>query len=189
MTIIVIKFIIFLFYLIQRLSEIYISKRNETYLIKENNGIEKYQSQSKSMKFLHSIWFLLILIFILYQPDKELLYPTLIIPILFILQLIRFYSIKALKKFWIIKIFKFKKFSLYSEGLYQYIRHPNYLVVIIEIFLIPILYNQLLTGLIFFILNLILILDRIKKEEEVLCEFYEYQQYQQKSNKLIPFIY
>jgi methyltransferase len=53
-----------------------------------------------------------------------------------------------------------------KKGPYKYIRHPNYVVVVFELILIPLVFELYLTAALFTILNAIMLTVRIKAEEK-----------------------
>ncbi len=55
-----------------------------------------------------------------------------------------------------------------SGGPYRYVKHPNYVSVVIEIALIPLLFSCYITSAVFSALNFILLWRRIKIEERAL---------------------
>jgi methyltransferase len=54
------------------------------------------------------------------------------------------------------------------KGPFRYVRHPNYLVVIGEIAVLPLAFGAWEIAAIFSLLNLILLLHRIRLEEDAL---------------------
>ncbi len=80
--------------------------------------------------------------------------------------------------------------QLVTSGLYRYIRHPVYTGVILGAFSIPI-YSSSLRGFLVTILVIPLFMYRIGNEERMLIEEYgeEYEEYQEHTWKLIPYIY
>jgi methyltransferase len=58
--------------------------------------------------------------------------------------------------------------ELVSSGPYRWLRHPNYLVVILEIVAIPMVHTAWLTAVVFSFLNLLLLRERIRVEESAL---------------------
>ena len=55
-----------------------------------------------------------------------------------------------------------------TSGPYQWLRHPNYLVVVIEIAAIPMVHGAWLTAVVFTIANLVLLWEHVRVEEEAL---------------------
>jgi protein-S-isoprenylcysteine O-methyltransferase Ste14 len=79
--------------------------------------------------------------------------------------------------------------NLVTSGIYSVIRHPMYLAQLILVLPLVIDYFNL-PRLVVFILLLAVLLIKIRIEERQLAaHFPEYTDYQQKTKKLIPFIY
>ena len=57
--------------------------------------------------------------------------------------------------------------SAIKSGMYKYIKHPNYVIVIAEIAVIPLIFNLYYTALIFSILNAMMLTVRIREENKV----------------------
>jgi methyltransferase len=58
--------------------------------------------------------------------------------------------------------------ALVRHGIYRYIRHPNYLGVELEILAVPLLHSAYFTAAAFGVANLLLLHDRIRREEQAL---------------------
>ncbi len=83
-------------------------------------------------------------------------------------QVLRYWAIKTLGVYWNTKILVVPKHSLVTKGPYKYLRHPNYMAVIAEIAVIPLIFSCYLTSAVFSLINLILLRRRIEIEEDAL---------------------
>ncbi len=59
-------------------------------------------------------------------------------------------------------------------GPYRYVRHPNYSIVIVEMFALPLVHSAYLTALVFSLLNAAVLWQRIRCEEAALWARPEY---------------
>ena len=62
-----------------------------------------------------------------------------------------------------------------QHGIYRYLRHPNYLGVELEILSAPLVHSAYLTSAVFGVANILLLRDRIRREERALegdCKIY-----------------
>ena len=59
---------------------------------------------------------------------------------------------------------------LISDGMYRYIRHPNYLAVILEFAAVPLVAGAWISAVVLSALNAIVLVDRISAEEGLLNE-------------------
>lgn len=160
----------FLFLVVQRLCELVIARRNEKWM-KERGGLERGEEHYKYFVFLHLLFFLSIL-------TEVFLLKRIVIPfqpaffIVFLLaQIARIWCIQSLGKFWNTKVIVLPDFPLVKRGPYRYIKHPNYIIVGIELFVIPLLFGAIITSVIFPFLHIVLIkYIRLPVEERALEE-------------------
>jgi len=85
-----------------------------------------------------------------------------------LLQLMRVWVLVSLGKFWNTKIFRISGKDLVRKGPYKFLKHPNYVVVTCEIFVLPMIFDLYFTAIIFTILNAVMLYVRIGIENKVL---------------------
>lgn len=150
------------FYIIlARVVELIISKRNTTLLLR-NGGIEFFPSHYKFLVIFHCIFIFYFLIksFNTFVYDKNLL-------IIFIfVQLLRFKILYDLGRFWTTRIIVLENVPMVKSGLYKYFRHPNYIIVFFEVFLVCLIFFEYQALIYFSLLNLFLLLTRVYFEEK-----------------------
>jgi methyltransferase len=73
-----------------------------------------------------------------------------------------------------------------TGGPYRWLRHPNYLAVVIEGFAVPLLGGAWLTALWFNAANAWLLFVRIRAEERALAEHCEFEQKLGDRPRLVP---
>jgi protein-S-isoprenylcysteine O-methyltransferase Ste14 len=97
---------------------------------------------------------------------------------------------KALGRFYTSKLGIQSDHTLITTGPYRVIRHPGYLAEIISMFGMGLSMSSLL-GLALAVMSVILVLIRIRYEEEMLLNAFgeDYKTYMRKTMRLIPFIY
>ncbi len=76
----------------------------------------------------------------------------------------------SLGKFWNTKILRIHNIALIKKGAYRFVKHPNYVIVVAEILLIPLAFELICTAVIFSVLNAVIITIRIKEENRVLAQ-------------------
>jgi methyltransferase len=86
----------------------------------------------------------------------------------FLLLTFKSWVILSLGKFWNTRIYHIPNEPLIKKGPYHFFKHPNYMVVIAEIAVIPMIFNLYYTAATFSILNLIILSVRITEENKVL---------------------
>ncbi|GAB7386428.1 alkylpyrone methyltransferase [Bacillaceae bacterium] len=158
------------FVLTQRGIEISLAKRNEKW-IRSRGGIEAGADHYKYIVGLHVLFFLtLIGEFSLpgVEPPKWWSVPFCAF---LVAQGLRYWCIRSLGPFWNTRILVLPGASPVCRGPYRYLRHPNYLVVTLELFTLPLLFGCYLTALVFPLLNLFVLRTfRIPAEEKALRE-------------------
>ena len=163
-----IAFWIFLFVLIsQRLIELLIAKRNER-ILKAQGGIEFDKNGYRVIVVMHVAFFVSLI------SEKVFLHRTLntywfVFAVLFVgAQFLRYWAIKSLGVYWNTKILVLPNHQLINGGPYKYLRHPNYIAVIVEIAVIPLLFSCYITAIVVSVINLLLLNRRVRIEEMVL---------------------
>jgi methyltransferase len=86
-----------------------------------------------------------------------------------LLQLGRIWVIMSLGRYWTTRIITLPDAPLVRTGPFRYLRHPNYLLVVAEIAVLPLAFGAVAIAVIFSTLNLLLIARRIRIEERVLA--------------------
>jgi methyltransferase len=161
--------------ILQRLWELQLSQQNIRALL-ENGGREFFPGHYPVMVTLHSSWILSMLVEIWWlEPDFSwnLALPALILVI--IGQGLRYHAIFTLGTYWNTKIVLVPGKKVLCSGLYRYLRHPNYLGVVLEIACFPLLHYAIWTSIFFSISNALLLFHRIRCEETALTEHCAYQ--------------
>lgn len=152
----------------QRLIELNIAKRNERWM-KDRGGIEKGVKHYKWFIWLHSIFFLS-MIFEAVLNERNIGINYVLITIFLLTQLGRLWCIHTLGKFWNTKVIVLPGVSLIKKGPYKYVKHPNYIIVAIELFVIPFLVGAYVTAFVFPLLHVLLLKIRIPREEKALTK-------------------
>lgn len=161
---------------IQRLAELRVSRRNERRIL-EFGGQEHAPGQFQVMRILHIAWFISMLaeVFGLHRPFIPGL--ALATGLLFLLgQALRYAAIYTLGPRWTVRVMTLPGAEPINQGIYRFVRHPNYVGVALEIFAVPLLHSAYLTAIIFSIANGFLLAWRIRTEEAALNQQNHYEQ-------------
>jgi methyltransferase len=129
------------------------------------------------MKVLHIAWFIAMLIevFGLHRPFIPGL--ALLAGALFLIgQALRYAAILTLGERWTVRVMTLPGAKPVDQGIYRFIRHPNYLGVALEILAVPLLHSAYLTAIVFSIANGLLLAWRIRTEESALNQQNNYEQ-------------
>lgn len=156
-----------IFFALQCLVELFISRRNEKW-IKENGGVEFGKTHFKWVVMLMIFFFIALPIENFYFQTKVVSYwPVLLILFIFA-QCLRYSSMMSLGRFWNTRIWIIPNSIKISKGLYRYMKHPNYLAVIIDLVVLPLMIQCYITAFVSFIGYLFFLRIRIPSEENAL---------------------
>ncbi|HLR63124.1 MAG TPA: isoprenylcysteine carboxylmethyltransferase family protein [Lentibacillus sp.] len=155
--------------IIQRLTELSIAKSNEKWM-KSMGGIEKGEKHYKWFIILHCCFFIAIMTET--SLNKHVLADINYFLLLMFLaaQAGRIWCIQTLGKFWNTKVIVLPGVIVIKKGPYKYVKHPNYIIVAVELFVIPMLVGAQLTAVLFPFLHLLLLRIRIPREEKALTK-------------------
>jgi len=159
-------FILFIsFIILLRIGELVLSRRNEIWLL-QNGAIEYGQKHYPYIVALHVLF--IVSLIIEYSTKQTASFSQFFFVLYFLLISFKAWVITSLGKFWNTKIYHISGFPLMKNGVYKYIKHPNYLIVIAEIAIIPLVFQLYYTAIAFTVLNAIMLSVRIKEENKVL---------------------
>ena len=155
--------------IIQRITELALSKRNEKWLLSQG-AVEYGKEHYKFIVMMHTLFFVsLIAEYNIKSVHIDLnIINYLFLVFFIILQTGRISVIRSLGKYWNTKIYRIKGSELVRKGLYGYFKHPNYIIVSLEILVFPLIFNLYYTAIIFTLLNAIILSVRIKTENNAL---------------------
>src|ERR1700756_5010963 len=158
-----VAFIIFVLSLIAlRLIELYISARNAKWLLSQG-AIEYGREHYPFVVALHTCFILsLVAEYVFTGVPHPINYFFLALVILVLL--FKWWLMSSLGKYWNTRIYRVPGSVAVKKGPYKFIRHPNYVDVVCEIAMIPLVFHLYYTAIIFSVLNAIMLTVRIKKE-------------------------
>jgi len=150
--------------LLQRVAELVWARRN-TLRLRRLGGTEADAEGYPYLVLLHAGWLLSLALFV---PAATA--PTWPVLGLFaLLQLGRLWVISSLGHYWTTRIVTLSGAPLVRTGPFRWVRHPNYLLVVAEIAVLPLAFGAIAIAAAFSALNLVLIIRRIRIEESVLA--------------------
>ncbi|MRX70934.1 hypothetical protein GJU40_01970 [Bacillus lacus] len=171
--------------IIQRITELIIAKRNEKWVL-SRGGVEHGREHYYLIVTLH-VSFLLALVLetTYFSSGISPLWPVLL-PLIILTQIIRYWAIASLGYYWNTRIIIIPDHEVVSKGPYQFMRHPNYVVVAAEILFLPLLFSAYATAILFSILNAFMMLIRIPAEEKALRQHTNYQKAFTNKRRFLP---
>ena len=159
-------FLLFIsFIVLLRIGELILAKSNERWLL-QHRAVEYGKRHYPYIVALH-VFFLASLI-LEYSSQQTHAFSAFLLVVYFVLLMFKTWVIKSLGKFWNTKIFHIADIPLVKKGPYKYFKHPNYMVVIAEIAVIPLIFHLYYTAIIFTLLNIMILFIRIREENKAL---------------------
>jgi methyltransferase len=156
-------FAILFFVLLQRLSELMLARSNTRALLAKG-AREHAPGHYPLIVAVHASW--LAALFWL-APGRPIHWPFLLL--FFLLQFGRVWVIRTLGPRWTTRIIVLPGAPLVEDGPFRFVSHPNYLVVIGEIAVLPLVFGLWQVAALFSLLNAIVLAIRIKAETRALA--------------------
>ena len=153
---------------VERLAELVVSNRNAAWS-RQRGGVEYGRGHYPIMVVLHTgllvgclteVW--------LGRPEfvAALGWPMLILVLA--AQALRWWCIRTLGPQWNTRVIVVPGASLISSGPYRWLRHPNYVAVVIEGLALPLVHSAWITAVVFTVLNAVLLTVRLRVETAAL---------------------
>ena len=139
--------------------------RHNTVRLRRQGAVETDAEGYPFFILLHAGWLASLAVFV--PASTAPFWPLL--GLFALLQLGRLWVILSLGRYWTTRIITLPDAPLVRTGPFRYFRHPNYLVVIAEIAVLPLAFGAIAIATVFSALNLALITRRIRIEERVLA--------------------
>lgn len=175
--------------IVERVGELLVSRRNQERM--RSSGFSEKESSTgmRVMIAMHTGWYVC-------MACEALLFPS-AVPFVVgaaaalafsFAQVLRFWALRTLGAFWNISVMTSDESqrAFVSDGPYRFIRHPNYLVVIVEIASLPLLGGAVWTALLFSFLNGVVLYRRIPLEESHLFRIPGYREAMGMKGRFLP---
>ena len=170
----------------ERLFEVGLSRRHAAWAF-ERDGKEFGQGHYFFMKALHA-GFLFSCgaeVVLLDRPFIPVLgYPMLCLALA--AMALRYWAVLTLGPYWNIRVIVVPGAKPVTGGPYRYLRHPNYVAVIMEGLAIPLIHTAWLTAIGFSLLNAWILRTRIRCEENALAAHCGYAEHLGDRRRFIP---
>jgi methyltransferase len=147
-----------------RVLELTIARRNTHRLLAEG-AVEAGQAHYPVIVALHVAWFASLALLV--PPARAPAWPWLAFFLL--LQPLRLWVIASLGRFWTTRIVSLPGAPLVRCGPFRYLRHPNYLIVELELVSLPLAFGAPRLALLFGLANALVIGWRIRIEDRLLA--------------------
>ncbi len=150
------------FIVIQRLGELIIAKRNTARLL-DKGAYEVGANHYPIMVAMHSAWIMYLLVF---GHDEPISIAWLLL--FAVLQCLRVWILSTLGERWTTRIIVLEE-PLVVHGPFRYFSHPNYILVVAEIIVAPMVLGLMWVAIIFTALNAVMLWVRINVEHRALA--------------------
>ncbi len=155
------------FLLIQRFAELAVAKRHEN-ILKKAGATEVDRKGYSFIVAMHAAFFVALpLETILMKRTPSSLWIVFLAAFA-AAQFLRYWAISSLGVYWNTRIIVAPNHPTINKGPYRFLRHPNYVAVITELAVIPLIFSCYITAIVFTILNSILLRRRIRIERRAL---------------------
>ena len=148
---------------VQRVAELAWSRRNVGRLL-ARGGIEHGRGHYPLLVVVHVAWFLAMLTWV----PRDAGIDVWMLGIYVVLQGLRIWTMASLGEYWTTRIVSVPDAPLVRGGPYRFLRHPNYIVVMGEIVVLPLVFGALWIAAAFAVLNGTVLAWRIAVEEAAL---------------------
>lgn len=148
----------------QRLAELLYAGRN-TRRLRCQGATEFGAGHYPLLVAFHSLW----LVGLLFAVSPERWPDPWLLGFYVILQPLRLWIILSLGPYWSTRILVLPNHPVVRRGPYRYVRHPNYLLVILEIAVLPLAFSAWGYAILFTLANLALLALRVAVENEALA--------------------
>ena len=157
----------------ERLVELWLSRRNAR-LAFARGAVEVGQFHYRIMAALHTAFLIscALEVWLWHRPFPGAL-GWAALGAVFLAQALRYWAIFTLGDRWNTRVIVLPNLPPVTTGPYRFLRHPNYLAVVIEMVAIPMVHGAWLTAVVFSLANAALLAVRIRAEEKALGPAWE----------------
>ena len=148
---------------LQRVGELWLSNRNTRALLAQG-AVEHGRAHYPLIVALHAAW-LATLWWLAPSQPIEVFWLALYV----LLQIARIWVLATLGPRWTTRIIVLRGAPLVKAGPYRFVSHPNYVVVVAEIAVLPLVFGLWQVALIFSALNAAVLTIRIRAENRALA--------------------
>ena len=148
---------------IERLAELWLARRNTTALLSKG-AVEVAAAHYPLIVLLHALWLSGLWVLAWARPINPAW-----LTFFLVLQLLRAWVLLTLGRRWTTRVIVLPGASLVVNGPYRYVSHPNYLVVVAEIAVLPLCFGLPWYALIFSAANAVVLTIRIRAETAALA--------------------
>ncbi|MFZ9871191.1 MAG: isoprenylcysteine carboxyl methyltransferase family protein [Candidatus Kapaibacteriota bacterium] len=152
---------------LQRLNELILARKNQRWAVAQG-GIVVHEAHYWMFFLLHGGWLVATALF---SKGPQPWFAVGMVCYT-LLQALRYWTIATLGKRWNTRIIVLPGQPLVKTGPFRWLRHPNYMVVVLELALVPIMLGAWYVAAVATVVNAIVLLQyRLPAEEQALREY------------------
>lgn len=153
---------------LERVAELIVAKRNAAWSL-AHGGVEHGREHYPVMVVLHTAFLLGIVaeVVLLDRPFVPALGVVCLV-LAVLAQALRWWVIRTLGRRWNTRVIVIPGLAPIEGGPFRWLRHPNYLAVVTEGIVLPLIHGAWITALTFTVLNALLLRERIRVEDRAL---------------------
>ena len=154
---------------LERLAELLLTRRNVAWAL-GRGGVEHGQAHYPAMVLLHTGFLVgaLLEVWLLGRVFHPALGWT-ALALTVVSQALRWWCITSLGRHWSTRVLVVPGDPLVTRGPYRFLRHPNYVAVVVEGVALPLVHTAWITATAFTVLNAVLLRTRIRVEDRALA--------------------
>jgi methyltransferase len=169
-----------------RVYELRISKRHQRQMV--THGAEKVEDpRFRWMVLLHTCVLLgaAIEVVFLHRPFYPL-FAAICFAIFLAANAVRWWVIRTLGEHWNVQVMNSTGMGVITSGPFQYVRHPNYAAVFVEMLVLPLIHFAWITALLGSVAHVIVLSQRLATEERVLFSDSRYREAMSGKPRFVP---
>lgn len=152
---------------VERVAELIVSQRNLSWS-RARGGVEFGARHYPAMVALHSALLVGAFVEAFYRPFEPALgWPMLVVVLA--AQGLRWWCIATLGRQWNTRVVVIPDAERVTGGPYRFFSHPNYVAVVVEGIALPLVHTAWITGVVFTVLNAVVLRTRIGVENSALA--------------------
>lgn len=152
----------------ERLGELVLSRRNAAKAFAAG-GVEFGHAHFRVMAALHTLFLFACAAEVLLVPRS---FPGfggwLALALALLAQALRYWAIATLGEQWNVRVIVVPGRAPVTSGPYRFLKHPNYVAVVLELLVVPLVHGAYATATVFSLANALLLFVRIRSEEAAL---------------------
>lgn len=102
---------------------------------------------------------------------------------------LRVWTLSTLGRAWNVRVVRPEEQQVVTSGPYRFVRHPNYLCVVLEIAALPLFHTAVLSAVVLSAWNAAVLVVRIRNEEAVLSRLPAWREAFAGRARLVPFLF